>query len=193
MTGGAILLAAGYGRRFGSDKRCHRLADGTPLLTASLRAYAPAFPRLIVVLRPDDRALAAAVASETSAAHARVVRCPDAHLGMGHSLACGVRAAAGWRYAFVALGDMAWVQADTLARLVTAMEAAAAAADDSIVQPTHRGTPGHPVGFGAGLFPALACLSGDAGARGLVGAAGPRLIRVPVDDPGVVTDLDTPP
>lgn len=192
MPGGAILLAAGYARRFGSDKRRHALGDGTPLLISSLRLYAGAFPQLIVVLRPEDHALAEAVERDRPGGHVRAVPCPDARHGMGHSLACGARAAAGWSwsYAFVALADMAWVRPHTLKQLVEAMETAGAGA---VVQPVHQGRPGHPVGFGADCLPHLAALTGDEGARSLVRDAGERLVRVPVDDPAVLEDLDTPP
>jgi molybdenum cofactor cytidylyltransferase len=190
MSGGAILLAAGYGRRFGSDKRRHALPDGTPLLISSLRLYARAFPQLIVVLRPEDQALAKAVMADNAAGNVRVVPCPDARYGMGHSLACGVQAATGWSYLFVALADMAWVDPQTLARLNAVLAGAPA---DAVVQPVHDGTPGHPVGFGAARFPQLLQLTGDEGARTVVRDAGASLIRVPVDDPGVLEDLDREP
>lgn len=192
-----MLLAAGFSRRFGSDKRRHRLADGTPLLLASARLYAQAFGHLVVVVRPDDRELADAVTDAVTDALAdavgadtvHVVICPDAHLGMGHSLASGVAAARGWDYLFVALADMAWVRPATLQHLRRRMEGLPS---DAILQPTYRDTPGHPVGFGADQFPALEALTGDAGARRLLQQAGPELVRVAVDDPGVLEDLDTP-
>jgi molybdenum cofactor cytidylyltransferase len=188
MSGGAVLLAAGQARRFGGDKRRYRLPDGRSLLVASLQLYGAAFPRLAVVLRPDDDALAATVTGQWPAA--RVVRCADAHRGMGCSLACGARAASGWDYLFVALGDMAWVRPSTLARL---REAQQAAGPDAVVQPVYRERPGHPVGFGAALFDDLGRLSGDTGARAVVAAAGDRVLRLAVDDPGVLQDLDVPP
>lgn len=192
MTGGAVLLAAGFSRRFGSDKRRHRLPDGTPLLTASVHLYASVFPGLIVVLRPEDGALATQLRPDIPGTGPGVVLCPEAWRGMGHSLACGARAAsaAGWRYVFVALADMAWVDPATLRRLVSVMEAGD---DATIVQPCHDGVPGHPVGFGAGYFSELQALTGDAGARAVLRNAGDRLRRVEVDDPGVLEDLDSPP
>lgn len=185
-----MLLAAGFARRFGSDKRRHVLADGTPLITASARLYRQAFGRLIVVLRPEDRDLARLLADDIGDDDVRVVPCPDAHHGMGHSLACGAAAASGWRYLFVALADMAWVRPDTLTLLDAHMRSAAG---DAVLQPVHLGRPGHPVGFGAALFPQLVTLTGDEGARSVVRTAGSRLIRIDVDDPGVLADLDVPP
>lgn len=185
--GGAILLAAGASRRFGSDKRYHVLDDGAPLLLRSVDTYVEAFERLIVVLRPDDDALAAALAARHGL-RSTLVRCPDAHLGMGHSLACGARAATRWDYVFVALGDMAWVQPSTLTQLRTALEAA----PDRIIQPVYEDAPGHPVGFPRDLIGALTALTGDTGARSVLRAHAERIHRVAVDDPGVLQDLDVP-
>jgi len=190
IHGGAVLLAAGFSRRFGSDKRRHTLADGTSLLIASLRLYAAAFAEVLVVLRPEDETLTTMAAADARAGHARVILAPDAALGMGHSLARGAAAAAGWDYLFVALGDMAWVRPATLATLRNTMESSTG---DRIVQPCYRGTPGHPVGFAGRHQTALTALHGDEGARRVVRSAGDEVIRLDVDDPGILQDLDEPP
>ena len=186
--GGVVLLAAGYGRRFGSDKRRHLLPDGRPLAVASLDLYAAAFEEIVVVVRPEDDALATQLADRCPSA--RIERCPEAALGMGHSLACGARSAAGWDFVFVALADMPWVRPDTLKRLLDAVRRAPR---DCVVQPSHRGRPGHPVGFAGRYVGALTGLGGDAGARAVVAGAGADLIRLELDDPGVLEDLDSPP
>jgi molybdenum cofactor cytidylyltransferase len=112
---------------------------------------------------------------------------------MGHSLAAGAAAANGWRYAFVALADMPWVLANTLAELRALMEKQLASRHGPvIVQPTFDGVPGHPVGFSADLFPALRALQGDEGARRVLRSHTGAVLHVEVDDPGVLKDLDTP-
>lgn len=47
-----ILLAAGRGSRFGSDKLLHPLADGTPMAVAAAASLLQACGRVIAVLRP---------------------------------------------------------------------------------------------------------------------------------------------
>ena len=188
--GGALLLAAGFSRRFGSDKRRHRLAEGTSLLAASVALYSQAFPKLIVVLRPEDDDLAAEVQASADHENVEIVFCADAIEGMGRSLAAGAAAAQAWDYLFVALADMPWVQLDTLRQLRREMQRASS---DSIILPVNGNQPGHPVGFGASYLPALANLTGDQGARSLVQNAGHSVHRVVVEDAGVLQDLDTPP
>jgi molybdenum cofactor cytidylyltransferase len=191
--GGVIVLAAGRARRFGSDKRRHRLADGRPMLAHSVERYAGAFPRCIVVLRPDDPAPEELIPNSAHDPSVHFVRAPDADLGMGHSLAAGARAAHGWDYAFVALGDMPWVDPATLARLRAVMEdALVAGRARTIVQPVHAGVPGHPVGFAAAFLPELELLQGDEGARALLQRHRDEVQRVEVEDAGVLRDLDSP-
>lgn len=185
---GALVLAAGYGRRFGGDKRRYRLADGQTLLTATLRRYAEVFARVAVVIRDEDDELAAEIDQACPAV--RVLRASDAHLGMGHSLAAGVRQIREhWSSICIALGDMPYVRADTLQLLRDFFRAGAG---DQIVQPTHRGTPGHPVFFARNYYDELAALRGDEGARSVLSRHTGRVRRVAVEDPGVLTDMDRP-
>jgi molybdenum cofactor cytidylyltransferase len=194
-----ILLAAGQGERFGGDKLLTVIrADGTARADAQADGRSPgsarefvgvmacrqlllALPRVVAVVRPDDAALAVAL----GAAGARIIRCANAELGMGASLACAVQAtrdAAGW---VVALGDMPWIETSTIARV-----AGAIADGGTVAAPFYRGQRGHPVGFGASCFAALATLTGDEGARSIVTAHRDRVVRLDVDDAGTLRDVD---
>ena len=187
-SGGALILAAGFGRRFGSDKRRYRLPHGRTLLEATIERYALVYSDLCVVLRPDDEELETGV--RALPASPRIAHAAEAALGMGHSLAAGIRAIeAEWDWASVALGDMPFVSTDTLNELLDRFFAAGA---DTIVQPEYQGQPGHPVTFPARCFPEMTRLEGDQGARQILERAG-RVIRHPVADRGVLEDLDVPP
>ena len=180
-SAGAVILAAGESTRFGSDKRRFRLADGRTMLETTLTAYRGVFDEIFLVLKPADEVWASAL-DKVQPVYAR-----DAALGMGHSLAAGVRAGRHLDYLFVALADMPDIQAMTLKRLKVAPTG-----PDSIVLPVYRGTPGHPVGFGSAHFGDLQHLTGDAGARDVVQAHGGSTLRIEVNDPGVLKDYDVP-
>jgi molybdenum cofactor cytidylyltransferase len=195
-----ILLAAGRGARFGGDKLLATLSTenssartdprhprpapgvaGERIGTMACRNLLAALPRVVAVVRPDDAALAAAL----GAAGARVVRCASADDGMGASLACGVLAtqdATGW---VVALGDMPWIEPSTIARVAAAIGQGA-----TVAAPFYRGERGHPVGFGAACFAALAALAGDDGARSIVASHRDSVVRIDVDDAGTRRDVD---
>lgn len=178
-----LLLAAGQGRRFGSDKLLHPLDDGTPLAVASARKLKQACPRAIAVLRPEQTTLAALLLAEGL----EVVICPEASAGMGHSLAAGVAAsleAAGW---LVALADMPFVQVATLRSVADAVHAGAA-----LAAPFYNSQRGHPVAFAARWRDQLLALTGDEGARAVVGNNRGLLSRIDTADAGVLRDVDTP-
>jgi molybdenum cofactor cytidylyltransferase len=60
------------------------------------------------------------------------------------------------------------------------------------VVPTLLGQRGNPVLLSRALFPAVARLSGDQGARRLLDEAGDAIVEVPLDDPAIALDVDTP-
>lgn len=185
MTGPivGILLAAGRGSRFGSDKLLHRLPDGTPLAVAAASSLRPACDRLIAILRPGSNPLATLLAD----VGCETVICPEAESGMGHSLAAGVKAspeAAGW---LVALADMPFIEPSSHQAVAASLRAGA-----SLAACEYRGRRGHPVGFAGHWFAQLAILSGDQGGRTILEAYRQELALCPVDDPGVLRDIDRP-
>lgn len=186
QSGGAIvgiLLAAGAATRFRANKLLHPLPGGTPIAAAAAQNLRAALARVIAVVRPGVPELERALA----ATGAEVTVCADATAGMGHSLAHAIAAApeaAGW---VVALADMPFVAPATIRGV------AAALADGApLAAPAYRGERGHPVGFAARYRDELCALSGDAGARAILGRDRARIRIVAVDDPGVLRDIDTP-
>lgn len=187
----AIVLAAGFGSRFGGGKlsvpwRGGRLIDG-----ALATAFAAPVRTVTVVTGADPNVAAAARAFAHGAGQThrlRVIHAVDHARGMSASLKTGI---AGLPYdaagAFVFLGDMPAVRVDTLTGLINAMADGARAA-----APVYRGQRGHPVLFSRALFASLAGLTGDEGARGMLAGLGDALALWSVDDPGVLVDIDRP-
>lgn len=179
----ALILAAGRGRRFGCDKRRASLADGVGLLAATVALAQRCFAEVYLVLRPEDDPQALGLAADV-----QLVRCAAADLGMAHSLAAGVHALAGHRCRAVAvmLGDMPWISTSSLQVLTQAAD------PERIVFPVHAGERGHPVIFGRRFWHELEALTGDQGAKAIVAANELAWLRIGVDDPGVLRDVDTP-
>ncbi len=176
-----ILLAAGRSRRFGGDKRLHLLADGTPMALASARHLARRCPRTIVIIHPDDAVLAGMLTAEGI----ETVVCDAAEYGMGHSLRHGIDTsgdADGW---LVALADMPYIQPGSYDAVREALQNGAL-----LARPTFQGRPGHPVGFSTACRARLLALSGDQGGKSVLEAYREQLCSCPVDDPGILKDID---
>jgi molybdenum cofactor cytidylyltransferase len=182
LKAGVLLLAAGRGSRFGSDKRRARLPEGDLLLDRCIaNALGTGLP-LRVALGPGDDALAQALGERGI----ETLRCAEAPRGMGATLAAAVRQLPPWEAVLVALADMPWLRPASIAAV------ARAAGPGSICVPCHDGRRGHPVAFGAHFLPELASLDGDRGARGLLRQHAAAVRELPVDDPGVLRDVDRP-
>lgn len=177
---GCIVLAAGTGSRFGSDKRQARLG-GITLLEQSLNTIAPLFNKRLLVLRPGDETLASGFAPFW-----QVLFASEALKGMGHSLAAAMAGTHDWDGAVIALADMPLVQAATFCAIRDHLAA------DTLVVPCYQGRRGNPVGIGRQFFAELACLQGDQGARKLLEQHAGAVVRLTVDDPGILRDIDTP-
>lgn len=179
----AILLAAGRGTRFGTDKLLHSLDDGTPMALAAARNLKAAIPDVLAVVNGENPALLAFL--EEMGVGVSV--CPNAAQGMGASLAWGVaqtRQADGW---LIALADMPWIRPETFRAVAETVTG-----PSFIAAPVYRGRRGHPVAFGRDHGPALVALSGDEGARRLLAGFAQKVILLPSEDSGVVRDIDLP-
>lgn len=185
-----IILAAGHGRRYaamapGQDKLMVLTASGVPVAQAAAQAMRAATLRTLAVVRPHRSTLAALLAAQGC----DVLTLDSDELGMGDSLAAAVRhlqatCPPGIQSCMVALADMPWLRA------ATCIHVAHASLQHGIVAPTWLGRRGHPVTFERSLWPELAALTGDTGARALLKRH--PVQELAVDDPGVMADVDTP-
>ena len=185
---GVIVLAAGQGSRFrqvaGAD-RDKLLADCTGR-DGAVRSVI----EQVLVSVPTTLAKRVLVTTEDRPQVARMAQAYGFEIvliestGMGDSIAAGVAACSqlgGW---LIVLGDMPFILPSTVEQILAGIS------DDGISVPVMNGEFGHPVGFGRTFGPGLMALSGDRGAKPLFASA--RIVEVPVDDPGVLWDVDVP-
>lgn len=189
-----LVMAAGQSRRFGSDKRQARLADGQTLLMATLSRVMCCEVDWRLLLREEDDP-AALLGDDFAREHAgRIWRAPQAGNGLGASLGDAFRLLsdeAGLAHVQVAavwLADMAQITAQTFHALQAQADGV------HIVRPRleYEGGPGHPVLFGRALWAELAALEGGEGAREVIARHREALRQVAVGDAGIHHDIDTP-
>lgn len=176
-----LLLAAGSSRRFGGHKLLTEI-DGRPLVLHAAECLRDCH-RLLAIVRSDDIPLQQCLHS----ADIEMVFNPRADRGMGGSLACGVaasRSSDGW---CILPADMPFISPATGRQVIQALQAGA-----QIAAPYFQGRRGHPVGFSRAYRDQLLALAGDTGAREILARESQAVVRLEIDDAGILRDIDTP-
>lgn len=194
-----LLLAAGQGQRFGTDKRLAPLPSGYSLLASTIARYLALERDLVIALagsqghiqKQIEAELTSITGSPGNATRCHWLMVPEAASGMGHTLSGALKR---WPLSadtglLIGLGDMPFIAPETLIALRDRLEQQSV---DALVRPRFLNRPGQPVGFGAAYRPALATLTGDAGARDLLATQTDRIDWLTVSDPGVLQDVDRP-
>ena len=179
----ALILAAGYSKRFGADKRLHVLPNGNTLLEQSIYNAIGSYKRVFVVLRNDDDAISKKVAQLP----VQLIHAPLLPVGMGESLSCGVAHVVvhcDCQTISILHADLPMINPSTLIKVVQL------ASSKGITLPVYRNQQGHPVVFGADYFPDLMQLSGEQGGCDIIKNNQSACTRVTVDDPGICCDID---
>ena len=182
MKVGALILAAGLGRRMGGPSKLTADLHGKAVLAHVVDTVAAAgLGPPLVVLGDRAKEVSAAIGDRP----ARFVVATDYADGLSASLRAGIAALpTEWDAVLIMLGDMPVVTPATLQAL------AAVASPDVVALPEWQGERGNPVLWGRAHFPALAALTGDRGARGLLDTL--AVTSVAADSDGIFADVDTP-
>jgi molybdenum cofactor cytidylyltransferase len=183
----AIILAAGQSRRMGPSNKLLADVGGKPMVAqvAGAAQASQARPILAVVGHQADDVRAALTGHEIM-----VIDNPDYAEGISSSLKQGLRALPrGVDGAIICLGDMPRVSAAQIDKLIAAFNPAEGRA---ICVPTFNGKRGNPVLFSRRFFEEMESVSGDVGARYLIGEAPDLVCEVEMDDRGILLDIDTP-
>ena len=185
---GAVVLAAGASRRLGQPKQLLVVSD-QPLLERAVDALLsdPRIWPVVVVLGAEAPVVRAAVARRPvlfaeNAAWAE---------GMASSLRAGLATLRQFSRevdaVFCALCDQPAFDGHVVRQLLDRRETTGA----GVVAARYAGHPGAPAIFSREHFPALAQLTGDAGARQLFNSLPPHALAT-VDLPQLGFDVDTP-
>jgi molybdenum cofactor cytidylyltransferase len=158
-----LILAAGEGTRFGSEPKLLADLHGRPVLDYAIAAQCavPELERVVVVVG----AQAERVLEQVDLVRAELVICPDWREGQAASLRFGMTVLveqAGASRVVVTLGDEPLIGSATVARF---------AREPAGTRALWHGRPGHPVVLGPEHLVAIRALTGDQGARGLLGDA----------------------
>jgi molybdenum cofactor cytidylyltransferase len=183
----AVVLAAGRSTRMGAINKLIAEIGGKPLVRiAAERALASEAAPVIVVTGHEKEKVEAALAGLP----VRFAHNPDYAEGLGSSLKAGIAAVPKEAdAAIVCLGDMPQVDASLIDKLIAAFDPEKGAL---VVVPSIDGRRGNPVLWSRRFFPDLMAVTGDIGARHLIGSYAEAVAEVPVAGGAALTDVDTP-
>lgn len=183
----ALVLAAGQSRRMGKRNKLLLKVQGVPLVRRVVDAAAASSCDGVCVVTGHEPAR---IEAALSGAGVKTVHCQDYASGLSASLKSGIAALPkACDAVLVCLGDMPGVTTAHIDRLIAAYDPLERRA---VCVPTFGGKRGNPVLWDRRFFSELMDLKGDVGARHLIGEHAHLLCEVPMEDDGVLTDVDTP-
>jgi molybdenum cofactor cytidylyltransferase len=186
MPTAALVLSGGESSRFGgSPKALLPVGDRSGVRRIAEVCLAGGFDPVVVVVGPHR----APIAHELRDLRVEIVDAEEWYLGRTASLQAGLRAIPTDHDLLFWPVDHPFVSAHTIERLRAARESDLLAV---WFIPIYRGHGGHPVLWRSSVRPDLLDLRPDAPVRSLLPEFGPQVVRIAVDDPGVVTNVDTP-
>ena len=192
---GALVMAAGAGRRMGHRPKCLLQRDGVPLIERTVRLLIGAGLAPVVVLGHHADRIEPVLQRLREAlddpGQLRWVRNPDPDAGQGGSTRCGLAALpTDLDGVLIALADQPLLEADDVLALLSAWERRDEAVD--LLLPEFDGQPGHPIVIGARVRQAVAAASGAAGVREWRRAHADRVRKLPIHHPRCTRDVDAP-
>jgi len=191
-----VILAAGASSRMGRDKALlpwpplqpRELAVTETFLSAAIQALSPYTDLVVVVAGANEPNLLPVIYSNA----AFLVRNPDPDRGQFSSLQVGLQEVMnrGRDSAVVTLVDRPPVQAHTIETLRAAFDDSST--DTWAVVPQFGGKHGHPALFTRELIGCFLEAPATANAREIEHQQQRHILYVPVDDPYVTANIDTP-
>jgi molybdenum cofactor cytidylyltransferase len=186
----AVIPAAGESRRMGRPKLLLPLGDKTVIALLLEVLDQPAIADRFVVVRADDEPLRAAVTTAGATVVTPDVPPPDMRASVQAALDEIARKHSpsdedGWLLV-PADHPVLW------AEVIELMQRRFDRGDCRILVPTCEGRRGHPTIFGWELTKEVADLPTDVGLNTLLRIHADDVVELPVDDPRILIDLDTP-
>ncbi|MFK5979060.1 MAG: molybdopterin-binding/glycosyltransferase family 2 protein [Rhizobiaceae bacterium] len=182
----AIILAAGQSSRMGVENKLLATLEGKALVRYAAEAANANHGLDVVVVTGHEADL---VSGELEDLKLRFVHNASYEEGLSTSLSTGISAVeASADQAIVLLGDMPDINAEMVGQLISTAEKSS---PGSIIMATHNGKRGNPTLWPKAFFPALRAISGDVGARHLIGENQEKVIEVELGS-AASFDVDTP-
>lgn len=182
----AVILAAGTSSRMGQAKQLLPLGGTTVLARTIDNVRAAGLVEMVLVLGASAEAIRRQL-PRSLLEGLKVVVNQAYRQGMASSLREGLSALDPQTgAALIILGDQPFVRPQTLHQIMAGYHRSGA----QIVIPSHQGKRGNPVLLSRSVFPEVMALEGDTGCRAIFPNHLDAILKLEVEDPGILLDID---
>jgi len=180
-----LILAAGESRRMGQPKLLLPYGEKTVIENVFAIVKESKLDRSLVVVRPEDK-----IIPELARGFGfEIAINPEPGRGMLSSIIVGLESIPEEAEAVVlVLGDQPAIRASAIDLLIVAYRLK----EKGIILPVFQGRRGHPILFDLKYRAKIKTLKPEIGLRQLMQQHPEDILEIPMNEPGLVSDLDTP-
>lgn len=180
-----VISAAGMSTRHPPNKLLIRLGD-QPVIVKTISTFIDLGIDIFVVVG-HQKSLVKNALSSSSLRNIKTIHNPDYKLGMSTSIKAAVRQIRDqYDYLGFSNGDLPFISTETVSYLLKELYTS----KPLLLAPSYNNRIGHPVFFCAELFDELELITGDKGGREIIKKHRGKMLILPVEDEGVIMDMD---
>jgi molybdenum cofactor cytidylyltransferase len=178
-----IIMAGGEGRRAGGAK-LSRMVGEKPMLEWVVQTAVNSELSHVILVTGYEKDFGGRLAKKYSI---KAVHNPDYQSGMSSTLKCGLNnLPEGTDGIAILLGDMPYLRRNTVNQIIKRF----CELQEGILIPVYDGRKGHPPIMSTKYVKEMFEVSGDKGARDVIGRHQEDVTYIEVDDPGTIKDID---
>ncbi|NQY21701.1 MAG: nucleotidyltransferase family protein [Campylobacteraceae bacterium] len=179
----ALVLAAGFSKRYGSDKR---FSGEEALILKTLKNIIKTFDSIYLVHRNSDEKLLNLLKDLPL----KLIKAPVEDICLGTSISVGIEYIKNTQIKYDAcaifLADMPFIKEETINKIKSLQK------NNEIIRPSFNEKAGHPVVFSNSFFKELILIKKHEGANVIIKNNLKSLALIEVADSGVLEDIDYP-
>ncbi|MCH7764725.1 MAG: nucleotidyltransferase family protein [Candidatus Marinimicrobia bacterium] len=181
-----IIPAAGSSTRHPPNKLLDKIG-GKTVIVQTIELYLNHDFEIIVIIGHEYDKMTAAISSSIKK-QIKIIKNNQYQSGLSQSIKKGVESAKkDCDYFGFSLGDKPFIEKETIDTILIQLETTT----PKIIIPTFKGIIGHPTFFSQNYRDELLAISGDSGGRELLNTHKDDITYFPVNDRGIILDMDT--
>jgi len=181
----SILLAAGQSKRMLGENKLTKNVNGIPLINCALNNILKSHVNEIIIVLGYQKETIEKLIDKTS--KIKFVFNSNFETGMASSIKKGIKNLSDKSEGFfISLADMPSIKSETYNHLIKFNK------NKKIIIPMFKGQKGNPVFFPSSFEEKLLAIQDDDGAKKMLEINKKEVLKLEINDPGIIKDLDVP-